>query len=107
MRVAGRILLLRRQGKLTFATMRDQSGAVQLFVSDARARRGRRTTQFDQLDLGDWVGVDGTVMTTRKGELSVKVDARSSCWPRRCARCPTSGTASPTSTPASASATST
>src|SRR5450755_857933 len=32
-RVAGRILLLRRQGKLTFATVRDQSDAVQLFVS--------------------------------------------------------------------------
>src|SRR5215467_8072793 len=32
-RVAGRILLLRRQGKLSFATVRDQSGSVQLFVS--------------------------------------------------------------------------
>src|SRR5437763_15340082 len=31
-RVAGRLLLIRRQGKLTFATMRDQSGSVQLFV---------------------------------------------------------------------------
>ena len=29
--------------------------------------------RFDKLDLGDWVGVDGTVMTTRRGELSVKV----------------------------------
>ena len=38
--VAGRILLLRRQGKLTFATVRDQSGAVQLFVSTRGARRG-------------------------------------------------------------------
>src|ERR1700694_5965566 len=32
-RVAGRIMLLRRQGKLTFATLRDGSGTVQLFVS--------------------------------------------------------------------------
>src|SRR5439155_23840528 len=32
-RVAGRLLLIRRQGKLTFATVRDQSGSVQLFVS--------------------------------------------------------------------------
>jgi lysyl-tRNA synthetase class 2 len=71
-RIAGRILLIRRQGKLTFATMRDQSDSVQLFVSsdaigdDAHAR-------FDRLDLGDWVGAEGTVMTTRRGELSVKV----------------------------------
>ena len=43
-RVAGRILLLRRQGKLTFATVRDQSDSIQLFVSAARAgrRRARR-----------------------------------------------------------------
>jgi len=71
-RVAGRILLLRRQGKLTFATVRDQTDAVQLFVS--RGVLGDETHDaFDALDLGDWIGVDGTVMTTRKGELSVKV----------------------------------
>ena len=73
-RVAGRLMLLRRQGKLTFATMRDRSGELQLFVvpgGDGRARpRGRSI----DLDLGDWVGVEGTVMATRKGELSVKVD---------------------------------
>jgi len=73
-RVAGRILLIRRQGRLTFATMRDQSGTVQLFVSsDAIGEEGHE--QFDQLDLGDWVGVDGTVMTTRRGELSVNVQS--------------------------------
>jgi lysyl-tRNA synthetase class 2 len=71
-RVAGRILLIRRQGKLTFATVRDQSDTVQLFVS--REILGDDLHQaFDRLDLGDWVGVEGTVMTTRKGELSVKV----------------------------------
>ncbi len=71
--VAGRLLLIRRQGKLTFATMRDRTGEVQLFVS--RAVLGdERHEAFDALDLGDWVGVEGTVMTTRKGELSVKVE---------------------------------
>ncbi len=72
-RVAGRILLLRRQGKLTFATLRDGSGEVQLFVS--RAEMGDEAfAAFDDLDLGDWVGVRGRVMKTRKGELSVKTD---------------------------------
>jgi lysyl-tRNA synthetase class 2 len=71
-RVAGRILLLRRQGKLTFATVRDQTDIVQLFVS-RRELGDEEHDAFDTLDLGDWVGVDGTVMTTRKGELSVKV----------------------------------
>jgi lysyl-tRNA synthetase class 2 len=71
--VAGRLVLIRRQGKLTFATLRDRTGELQLFVS--RAVLGEEAHDgFDALDLGDWVGVEGTVMVTRKGELSVKVD---------------------------------
>ena len=66
-------MLLRRQGKLTFATMRDRSGELQLFAS--RGVMGEPAHEaFDRLDLGDWVGAEGTVMVTRKGELSVKVD---------------------------------
>src|SRR5436190_220207 len=50
-RVAGRILLIRRQGKLSFATVRDQSGSVQLFVSsDEVGEQGHR--RFDRLDRG-------------------------------------------------------
>jgi lysyl-tRNA synthetase class 2 len=71
-RVAGRLLLLRRQGKLTFATLRDGTGQVQLFVSRTEVGEDRHNA-FDDLDLGDWVGATGTVMKTRKGELSVKV----------------------------------
>ena len=71
-RVAGRVLLRRSQGKLTFATLRDGSGSVQLFVS--RSEVGDEChAGFDDLDLGDWVGATGTVMKTKKGELSVKV----------------------------------
>jgi lysyl-tRNA synthetase class 2 len=72
-RVAGRIRLLRRQGKLIFANVRDQSDSIQLFVSRGVLGDDEHDA-FDRLDLGDWVGVDGTVMTTRKGELSVKVN---------------------------------
>jgi lysyl-tRNA synthetase class 2 len=72
-RVAGRLLLIRRQGKLIFASMRDGSGSIQLFVSKA-AVGDESFSGFDDLDLGDWVGVAGTVMTTKKGELSVAVE---------------------------------
>ena len=71
--VAGRVMLLRDSGKLVFATMRDRGAEIQLFVSKAEVGDGA----FDDvkaLDLGDWVGVHGAVMTTRKGELSIKVD---------------------------------
>jgi lysyl-tRNA synthetase, class II len=70
-RVAGRLLLIRRQGKLTFATLRDGTGTLQLFVSLA-VIGDERHAAFDDLDLGDWVGAEGAVMKTKKGELSVK-----------------------------------
>jgi lysyl-tRNA synthetase class 2 len=72
-RVAGRILLIRRQGRLTFATIRDREASIQLFVSQKVAGDDVMAAVND-LDLGDWVGVEGVMMTTNKGELSVKVN---------------------------------
>ena len=69
-RVAGRLMLLRRQGKLAFATMRDSSGEIQLFALDGVAENFEELTK---LHLGDWVGVSGEVVRTKRGELSVKV----------------------------------
>jgi lysyl-tRNA synthetase class 2 len=68
---AGRVMLMRDSGKLMFATLRDRTGDVQLFISKAVVGDDAFTA-IKALDLGDWVGVSGTVMTTRKGELSVK-----------------------------------
>src|SRR5262249_55130570 len=70
--IAGRMMLRRDQGKLSFATLRDGSGEVQLFVSKGELGDDAYAA-FGSLDLGDWVGATGTVMRTRKGELSVKV----------------------------------
>jgi lysyl-tRNA synthetase class 2 len=72
-RVAGRIVLKRGQGKLGFANLRDGSGEIQLFVSLAVVGEPAMAA-FGELDRGDWVGVEGTVMKTRKGELSVKAE---------------------------------
>ena len=69
--VAGRIMLLRDQGKAAFAELRDSAGSVQLF---ARAAETPRFEEFTKRNLGDWVGVTGEVVRTRRGELSVKVD---------------------------------
>jgi lysyl-tRNA synthetase class 2 len=71
--VAGRIMLFRDTGKLVFATIRDRDAHVQLFVSKG-VIGDDAFEDVKQLDLGDWVGVHGTVMTTRTGELSIKVD---------------------------------
>ncbi len=71
--VAGRMMLRRQQGKLIFATLLDRGGEIQLFVSKS-VIGDDGFAAFGEFDLGDWLGAEGTVMTTRKGELSVKVD---------------------------------
>ena len=72
--VAGRVMLSRDQGKLIFVTLQDRTDSVQLFVSKSVV--GEEAFEaVNALDLGDWVGIHGTVMTTRKGELSVKVSS--------------------------------
>jgi lysyl-tRNA synthetase class 2 len=68
--VAGRVMLMRTQGKLAFATLRDSSGEIQLF---ALAALTSDFENFAKLHLGDWVGVSGEVVRTKRGELSVKV----------------------------------
>ena len=54
--VAGRIMLMRDSGKLVFATIRDRSGDIQLFVSKAVVGDDEFAA-IKRLDLGDWVGV--------------------------------------------------
>ncbi|HEY8524162.1 MAG TPA: lysine--tRNA ligase [Acidimicrobiales bacterium] len=68
--VAGRVMLLRAMGRLTFATLRDSSGAIQLM---ATAKGTSEFEQFSKLNLGDWVVASGEVLRSRKGELSVQV----------------------------------
>ncbi|MBA2624314.1 MAG: lysine--tRNA ligase [Acidimicrobiia bacterium] len=69
--VAGRLMLRRVQGRLAFGTLQDSSGRIQLF---APAATTPRYDAFCDLSIGDWVGVRGQVLTTRRGELSVRVD---------------------------------
>jgi lysyl-tRNA synthetase, class II len=70
--IAGRILGARRHGRIDFADLRDETGQIQLLVS-SDAVGADELHQFSDLDLGDWVGVEGTVIASDKGELSVRV----------------------------------
>ena len=70
--VAGRVASMRGHGKLRFATIEDASGAVQLmFRADHLPADAAAVEAL--VDLGDWVGVTGEVITSRRGELSVDV----------------------------------
>lgn len=69
--VAGRLMLRRLQGRIAFGVLADATGRIQLFATKADTPKFK---QFTELSIGDWVGVTGIVMTTRRGELSVRVD---------------------------------
>ncbi|NPD30480.1 lysine--tRNA ligase [Eggerthellaceae bacterium zg-1084] len=72
--VAGRVLAKRVQGKITFLTLRDTTGDIQLFCR-VNALGEDAYDQLKDLDLGDWIGAHGCVMRTRRGQLSVAVEA--------------------------------
>ncbi|MEN1942268.1 lysine--tRNA ligase [Luteimonas sp. MJ293] len=70
--LAGRLMAKRVMGKAAFAQIQDVSGRVQLFLQSATL--GERYDAFKGWDVGDIVAAEGTLMRTRTGELSVKVD---------------------------------
>ena len=78
--IAGRVLAKRVMGKIAFFTINDQEGKIQLFIEkriidDFEANS--KLLSFEDLkeivDIGDWIGVYGTIKKTNKGELSIKV----------------------------------
>ena len=71
-RVAGRVMARRVHGKLTFVVLKDLSGEIQLFCQ-LDVLGDERYAALEELDLGDFVGAEGTVMRTRRGELSLRV----------------------------------
>jgi lysyl-tRNA synthetase class 2 len=71
-RLAGRLIALRPHGKTTFAHLGDQSGKIQLYFKiDELGAEAYGLLEL--LDLGDHVGVEGTLMRTRTGEITLRV----------------------------------
>jgi lysyl-tRNA synthetase class 2 len=68
--VAGRLVAIRDQGKLMFLVLRDATGEIQVFCR-LNVMGDEAFAFVKELDIGDWVGVFGTVVRTRRGELSV------------------------------------
>jgi lysyl-tRNA synthetase, class II len=71
-RVAGRVVSMRGHGKLRFITIEDTNSAVQLMFQAARLPDDAAAVEA-LVDLGDWVGATGEVITSRRGELSIDV----------------------------------
>lgn len=70
-RLGGRLVSLRSHGRTLFADLADREGRIQLYF---RSRDlGERFTILEDLDIGDWLGIEGRVFRTRMGEVTVKV----------------------------------
>ena len=71
-KVAGRIMIIRGHGKTAFCKLRDEKGDIQLyFRKDALDEK--EWNLFKLVDMGDILGVEGTVFTTHTGEVTVRV----------------------------------
>jgi len=72
-KLAGRIMAIRRMGKASFAHIRDQKGRIQFYIKKDDV--GESYDAFRLLDIGDIVGIDGYVFKTKTGEISVHTKA--------------------------------
>ncbi len=70
-RIAGRITALRDMGKSNFLDLSSIHGRIQVFVNQ-KAIGDDQWAAYKQLDIGDWIGVEGETFTTKVGEPSVK-----------------------------------
>jgi lysyl-tRNA synthetase, class II len=73
--VTGRVILNRNGGKLCFATIRDGTGDIQVMISLDRVGEQALAAWKSDVDLGDHIGVEGEVISSRSGELSVLADS--------------------------------
>lgn len=71
-KVAGRIMLKRVMGKASFFTIQDVSGAIQLYVARDNLSESVYEENVSLWDLGDIVGVEGTLFKTKTGELTIR-----------------------------------
>ena len=72
--IAGRMMTRRVMGKASFATIKDGSGTIQLYVRREALPEGFYNQQFKKWDIGDILGATGRLFKTRTGELSIEVD---------------------------------
>jgi lysyl-tRNA synthetase class 2 len=70
--VAGRLVAIRRMGKASFVNLKDEYGTIQAWIG-INVIGEHDYNVFKLADLGDIVGLEGTLMLTRTGELTIRV----------------------------------
>lgn len=72
--IAGRIVLLRKMGKASFFTLQDRTGRIQCYIRQDVVGE-ENYALFKMADLGDICGVQGVMMKTKTGEITIRVSA--------------------------------
>lgn len=70
-KVAGRIMFIRKMGKASFFTIQDKSGKIQIYISINDIGE-ESYALFKTADIGDIVGIEGKIMKTQTGEVTIK-----------------------------------
>jgi lysyl-tRNA synthetase class 2 len=76
--IAGRLMLIKVQGKASFADLQDADGKIQVYFNRDEICPGEDKVKYNEvfkklLDFGDFVGIEGELFTTKVGENSVRV----------------------------------
>ena len=84
--IAGRLMSRRIQGKASFAEIQDSKGRIQVYFNRDEICTGEDKTYYNEvykklLDIGDIIGLEGTLFTTQVGEKQVQVFSQCSTKP--------------------------
>ncbi len=74
-KTAGRLIMFRDMGKLTFAHLQDLSGRMQIAFRQDIIGKDEYKKFVKNIDLGDFIGVEGEIFKTQKGEMTVNVSS--------------------------------
>ena len=72
-KTAGRVMIIRDIGKIIFVKLRDSSGDIQLILQKSKTPEKQITFFKKFIDAGDFIGVEGKIMRTKRSELSIVI----------------------------------
>jgi len=72
-KTAGRVITIRDIGRIAFAELSDEKGKIQIVLQEGETPEKIRELFKKYIDVGDFIGVEGIVMKTKRGELSILV----------------------------------
>ncbi len=77
--IAGRLMAINIQGKASFAQLQDANGRIQVYFNRDEICSGEDKSKYNDvfkklLDLGDFIGIEGDLFTTKVGEMTVRVE---------------------------------